>query len=183
MTGLDWGTVPAWASAILTSGSLLLGFYILLRDRRKEETDEARKLVFNMNTPYAGDLHVVRVTNVSDRPFLSIGMFNADQWRADQQAGDGPEGPLLPGQSREYTHNGAGSGALAARFQDADGQNWVKVFDSHRLIRTPADSVVARHFERRLAGGIRRTDQVLMSPMPSRWDRVKYHLRPRGGEH
>lgn len=177
MTGLDWGTVPAWASAILTSGSLLLGFYILLRDRRKEETEEARKLVFSTNTPHGGDPHVARVTNVSDRPFLSVGLFNADQWRTDQQTGEDPEGPLLPGQSREYTHNGSGSGALAARFQDADGQNWVKVFDSHRLIRAPADSVIARHFERRLASKIRRTDQHLMSPTPSHWDRVTYRLR------
>lgn len=43
--GLDWGTVPAWASAILTSGSLLLGFYILLRDRRKEERQEAAQVI------------------------------------------------------------------------------------------------------------------------------------------
>lgn len=178
MTRLDWGTVPAWASAILTSGSLLLGFYILLRDRRKEETEEARKLVFSTNTPHGDAPHVVRVTNVSDRPFLSVGLFNADQWRrTDQQTEEGPEGPLLPGQSREYTHNGSDSGALAARFTDADGQNWVKVFDNHRLIRAPADKVIARHFERRVASGIRRTNQVPTPPPPSRWARLKYRLR------
>ncbi|MFE6623258.1 hypothetical protein [Streptomyces sp. NPDC057740] len=177
MTGLDWGTVPAWASAILTSGSLLLGFYILLRDRRKEEKEEARKLVFSMSTLQAGDPHVVRVTNVSDRPFLSVGMFHADQWRTDQRPGEDPEGPLLPGQSREYRHNGSGSSTLAARFKDADGQNWVKVFDSHQLVRAPADSVIARHFERRLAAELRRTDQLLMPSSPNLWDRVKYRLR------
>jgi hypothetical protein len=31
---IDWGNVPAWVGAVLTGGSLLLGFYILLRDRR-----------------------------------------------------------------------------------------------------------------------------------------------------
>lgn len=179
MTAPDWGTVPTWASAILTSGSLILGFYILLRDRRKEEKEEARKLVFSMNTPQAGAPHVIRVINVSDRPFLSVGMFNADQWRTDQHAGDDPEGPLLPGQSREYMHDGPGSSAvLAARFQDADGQNWVKVFDSHQLVRAPTDSVIARHFERRLAASIRRTDQVpLRVASPNRWNRVKHCLR------
>ncbi|WP_199813968.1 hypothetical protein [Streptomyces sp. NRRL F-5135] len=160
----------------MTSGSLLLGFYILLRDRRKEEAEEARKLVFSTNTPHGGDPHVVRVTNMSDRPFLSVGLFNADQWGTDQQTGD-PEGPLPPGRSREYTHNGSGSSALAARFQDADGQNWVKVFDSHQLVRAPTDRVVARHFERCLASKVRRTDQTPLPPEPARWDRVKYRLR------
>lgn len=39
--GLDWGTVPAWVGSILTGGSLLLGFYILLRDRRNSERAQA----------------------------------------------------------------------------------------------------------------------------------------------
>jgi len=45
MGELEWGTVPAWVSAVLTSGSLMLGFYILLRDRRKEERRDATKAI------------------------------------------------------------------------------------------------------------------------------------------
>jgi hypothetical protein len=43
--GIDWGTVPTWISSVLTSGSLLLGFYILLRDRREEERSQAALVV------------------------------------------------------------------------------------------------------------------------------------------
>ncbi len=175
MTSLDWGTVPAWASAILTSGSLFLGFYILLRDRRKEEKEEARKLVFSVRM--SDHRHVVLVTNVSDRPFLSVSMFNADQWDTDGRGDDDPEGPLLSGQSRRYVHSGRPeSSALAARFQDADGQNWVKIFDNHRLVRVP-DDLLGRHFEHQLTAEIRRTDQFWASQTQiRRWDRLKYRL-------
>ncbi|WP_375491978.1 hypothetical protein [uncultured Jatrophihabitans sp.] len=37
----DWGNVPAWVGAFLTSGSLFLAFTLLLRDRRKEERSQA----------------------------------------------------------------------------------------------------------------------------------------------
>lgn len=43
--GLDWGNVPAWVASILTGASLLLGFYILLRDRRKEEREQALRII------------------------------------------------------------------------------------------------------------------------------------------
>ena len=46
---LDWGTVPAWVGSILTGGSLLLGFYILLRDRRNREIEQARQVSAHLN--------------------------------------------------------------------------------------------------------------------------------------
>ncbi|HXC79250.1 MAG TPA: hypothetical protein VNU19_19630, partial [Candidatus Acidoferrum sp.] len=53
---IDWGNVPAWVASILTGGSLLLGFYILLRDRRKEERRQARRIVIQIRmTPIQGD--------------------------------------------------------------------------------------------------------------------------------
>jgi hypothetical protein len=176
MAAIEWGTVPAWVSAFLTGGSLLLGFYILLRDRRKEERAEARKLVFSVEWQDDGS-HTVRVTNVSERAFLYVGLFNADQWEYLYGTGeyDG-DGPMQAGEYRVYRHDGSDSGALAARFQDADGQNWVKIFDTHQLIRAPADVIEARHFERRLAAKVRRTDEALALPEPRRWDRVRHPL-------
>ena len=41
---IDWGSVPAAIGSILTGGSLLLGFYILFRDRRKEERAQASRV-------------------------------------------------------------------------------------------------------------------------------------------
>src|SRR5664280_2404232 len=57
---IDWGAIPTWFGAILTGGSLLLGFYLLLRVRRKEERAqidkvmvwlERRKVDFDGNVP------------------------------------------------------------------------------------------------------------------------------------
>ena len=42
--GVHVGPWSEWVAAILTSGSLLLGFYILLRDRRKGEGEHANRL-------------------------------------------------------------------------------------------------------------------------------------------
>ncbi|MFC3964054.1 hypothetical protein [Nocardia jiangsuensis] len=74
---LDWGSVPAWAGSILTSGSLGLGFYILLRDRRNDEEDQARQLVVReegTSMKRDGYNHHVTITNTSDHPFYDLGL-------------------------------------------------------------------------------------------------------------
>ncbi|MCY0947834.1 hypothetical protein [Streptomyces antarcticus] len=66
MSGVDWGIVPAWSSSILTSGSLALRFYILLRDRRKAERDEANLVTCWLEG--SGDGRTAHVLNASPRP-------------------------------------------------------------------------------------------------------------------
>jgi hypothetical protein len=44
-SSIDWGNVPAWVGALLTSGSLLQAFYIILRDRRSSEALRARQII------------------------------------------------------------------------------------------------------------------------------------------
>ncbi|MFJ3205720.1 hypothetical protein [Streptomyces sp. NPDC086989] len=173
MTGMDWGTVPAWFGAIGTTGSLSLALAILLRDKRRDDLAEARKLVVSWLTPCGGDGHKVRITNASDRPFISVGMFNLDQWQSDAEM---PDGPMLPGECRVYTHDGVGSSALAMRFTDGDGENWVRSLHSYRLYRCPRDPVRARHFQRRWASEVLRTDQVLAAPLPTPLQDVGYRL-------
>lgn len=102
--------------------SLLLALAILLRDKRRDDLAEARKLVISWTRPEDGVGHKVRITNASDRPFTEVSVFNLDQWRCDA---DSPDGPMLPGESRLFTHDGVGSGVLAVRFTDGDGENWV----------------------------------------------------------
>ncbi|MEE4597996.1 hypothetical protein V2J94_40070 [Streptomyces sp. DSM 41524] len=97
MTGMDWGTVPAWFSAVGTTGSLFLALAILLRDKRRDDLTEARKLVISWKGPEAGVGHKVHITNASDRPFIEVAVFNLDQWACD--AGS-PDGPMLSGESR-----------------------------------------------------------------------------------
>jgi hypothetical protein len=60
MAPLDWGNVPSWAAAILTSGSLALG----LRDRRNRERDQIERVGIWAEIPKPG---VVTVTKSEQR--------------------------------------------------------------------------------------------------------------------
>ncbi|MEV6540030.1 hypothetical protein [Streptomyces sp. NPDC051665] len=55
MASIDWGTVPAWLSAVLTGGSITLGFYIILRDHKKQDEADATELEWVM--PELADRH------------------------------------------------------------------------------------------------------------------------------
>jgi hypothetical protein len=71
---IDWGNAPAWTSSILTSGSLGLGFYILLRDRRTSEREQARKVTVwyeYMSNGYG----VCYVHNASDQPIRNVSVL------------------------------------------------------------------------------------------------------------
>ncbi len=144
MSGVDWGTVPAWASAILTSGSLLLGFYILLRDRRKEEKGEARKLVFGLRSD--SDHWTLTAHNASDRPFTDVRMLTGGIGRGQHYRF--PKAFLLPKESDELSWVQADHVGLAVLFEDGDGQRWVKNLVTHELQRIPDSPVRARHIFR-----------------------------------
>ncbi|MGY1710851.1 hypothetical protein ACI8AC_15205 [Geodermatophilus sp. SYSU D00758] len=65
---IDWGSVPVWVGAVLTGGSLLLGFYLMLRDRRMDEQEQARMLacyLTNINEEPAIALHNASTINVT----------------------------------------------------------------------------------------------------------------------
>lgn len=77
---MDWGTVPAWVGSILTAGSLALGFYIILRDKKTAEKEQIQKLITrevskrNKNSPhsYKGRTKALVMTNASDSPFYDV---------------------------------------------------------------------------------------------------------------
>ncbi|MFI0829547.1 hypothetical protein ACH4Q7_34625 [Streptomyces roseolus] len=91
MTGTDWGSVPAWFSAIGTSGSLLMGFHFILRDRKKAEQEEAEQVICWLEgEPHTdkrdGVGYVVHVSNASDRPVRNV--YTVKEDKADSvQAG------------------------------------------------------------------------------------------------
>jgi hypothetical protein len=67
------GSWAEWVSGIGTAGSLLLGFYILLRDRRKEDRAEATRVVsWFVNRP-DGNVEL-NVTNGATRPIVNVGL-------------------------------------------------------------------------------------------------------------
>ncbi|MFJ4717279.1 hypothetical protein [Streptomyces sp. NPDC088785] len=156
----DWGTVPAWASAILTGGSLLLGFYILLRDRRKEERAGASRLVFSTRLDRQGNFHV-KATNLSDQPFLLVEMVDGI-WQtspAPDESDPLNDPSLQPGETRIFTHLKSDPPAkLGVTIQDADGMYWLKILHTRRLVRLSGTMHHAgAHLERHQIG-MHRTD-------------------------
>ncbi|MFF4248907.1 hypothetical protein ACFYY2_31195 [Streptomyces sp. NPDC001822] len=139
MTSIDWGTAPAWASAIGTSGSLLLGFAILLRDRRKEERQEAQKIVIHFNRD---DKNVkVHLLNTADRPILLPRVLCTGQVQV-------PFGQERVGPGEETTADislyidGNRTFPLAVLFLDGDGYRWARDLQTRDVIRV-------RHIKRR----------------------------------
>lgn len=75
-----WGTAGQWFSGLASGGALALGFYIMLRDRRKEERAQARLITCwrepempvadaDGDATYPGLIHI---TNHSTRPIYDI---------------------------------------------------------------------------------------------------------------
>jgi hypothetical protein len=68
---VEWGSVSSWVGAVLTSGSLGLGFSILIRDRKERRRDQAA----TVSAVWDRDAHVVRVHNTSKQAIYSIQVF------------------------------------------------------------------------------------------------------------
>ncbi|WP_406482144.1 hypothetical protein [Streptomyces sp. NBC_01615] len=181
MTGLDWGTIPAWVSAILTSGSLLLGFYILLRDRRKEERREALKVVCWTNYSDDGGHHVVHVLNTADRP-ISNSSTLVDLGRSKSYSLEGFHLPQLIAPGEEVTGQEVPRRLfhdkifpMAVRFTDGDGLEWIRELETGRLYRAPRARRVHLYYELRWrVNSIKRRDwRVLFTRTPSIKRRLK----------
>jgi len=137
--GLDWGTVPAWASAILTSGSLLLGFYILLRDRRKEERQEAAQVICwleqTATLPDGHRRYRTRVSNQAGRHVSGVHLL-VETRDPDAEGGRVVEtsflAPLIrPGEEdacggAEVTVDPGKVRRFVVVFLDADGTEWIR---------------------------------------------------------
>lgn len=134
VSGLDWGTVPAWFSAIGTSGSLLLGFFILLRDRRKEERQEAQKVVTHFHGDAEENAIRVHLLNTADRPVLYPEVVTTgpeEQLFESVRVDAGEEVDVLV---PRYA-GGVRNRPIAVRFFDADGYQWVRDLRSGDVFR------------------------------------------------
>jgi len=135
------GSLADWVSGLGTAGSLLLGFTILLRDRRKADQTEATQVVtWFVNLPdHMVDLNV---TNGSDRPIVHV-MFclasvdergkRAARWRMLNLAP-----VLVPGEGKSLTipfseFHANGLWPSYVQFRDANGLNWRRNVRSGKL--------------------------------------------------
>ncbi|RDD83914.1 hypothetical protein [Streptomyces parvulus] len=143
MTGIEWGTAPAWLSAILTGGSLLLGFYILLRDRRKEERLDASKVVamyYPEGDEYSQASRVrVVLKNTADRPIFFPGALYGEKKGKRLRGWPCKEDVVEPGEFVEVEVprqvEGKWVGIAGVYFHDADGCIWARDFSDFSLVR------------------------------------------------
>lgn len=133
--GLDWGTVPAWFSAVLGGLSTTLALYIIWRDRRKEERADAHRVICweSKTTPLTA--HVV---NASDRAIYDVRFWVTRRvGNAASSLRGGNQDVLKPGEEailayadpEEYE----GYTSASVTFQDSDGQNWTRSLSTRRL--------------------------------------------------
>jgi hypothetical protein len=167
VSGIEWGTVPAWASAILTSGSLTLGFYVLLRDRRKEERTEASLIV--CWRVWNNETYVTHIYNASKRTIVDVNVlvrFPSDRQKFSWESFPGPS--VLRPEEEQFIRtprslNGTKLVPEFVTFQDADGIFWVrdlpggqlKRLRTTRAERGSAIDVYARRYGPRRLRGIR----------------------------
>lgn len=72
---VEWGNVPSWISGVLSSVSILLAFYIILRDRRKVEREQVNKLVVIVERRSIKRdrlTHHISLINSSTQPFYDV---------------------------------------------------------------------------------------------------------------
>jgi len=81
---VNWGSVPDWVGGVGTAGALLLGFYILLRDRRNEEARQAKQVGYRFQWAFEDGESVGRlvVRNASSLPIYDIHLrYDFRPWR------------------------------------------------------------------------------------------------------
>lgn len=158
---IDWGNVPDWVGAIGTSGSLLLGFSLLYRDRLQHERRDAELVLCSLT--WDERRQYVEVANASSRLVQETTVYYVEP-RDDQH-------PPLPGLYRRRTPLGPGERERLATnaadgrylkpvfitFRDTDGRYWMRFLgDRSDLIRIGRSSrryqrLVAAHQERIIA--------------------------------
>ncbi|MYX39013.1 MULTISPECIES: hypothetical protein [unclassified Streptomyces] len=139
--GMDWGTVPAWFSAILSGGSVLLALYIILRDRKKAEREDAMKVICWRDS--SDEERTTHVRNAAGRAIHHVRMLGWLRPNGGGTAEDvgfegwGIAGLLHPDEDAEVTTlYRLGDRKIvhwAVQFTDADGRQWVRELNSGRL--------------------------------------------------
>ena len=98
---IDWGSVPAWIGSVLTSASVLLALYIILRDKRAERREQASRVTFVSSLTYGHNARhrarvVIYVYNYSEAaiytPWLLIRPRRKAEHLRKPQAGKGGSG-------------------------------------------------------------------------------------------
>ncbi|WP_143049931.1 hypothetical protein [Asanoa ishikariensis] len=158
MNGL-WGNIPQWVSSVGSSVSIFLALYIILRDRRAADREQAsaiaawiEKLVVYHINDQEHEVAVERVTvfvhNGSDLPITNVGMvFRAMTKREVKATAD----PILQSRYRPESKWGPfgtsaiskSDGMYASSLAPDGSLTWSEApesDESHRSVRVPLDA-------------------------------------------
>lgn len=146
-----WGTIPAWFSAVGTTGALAATIGIIVRDRRKDARTDAARLACWFERPGADEADYsvdqehtgsLRVRNDADRPVYDVVvMVGPDDRMAyvrkhlthvlspDEEATFAVPFRTVGIVSRPPI------GPAAVEFQDVDNVSWVRDLENHTLVR------------------------------------------------
>jgi hypothetical protein len=72
---LDWGSVPAWSSSVLTSASVLVAAVAYRRSVRDKERDQASKVFAWVSLNESTGERALRLVNDSDSPVYSVSVL------------------------------------------------------------------------------------------------------------
>lgn len=142
---MELGTWADWVSGLGTAGSLLLGFRILARDRRKEERAEASRVVAWFVNEVNGNV-TLTVRNGAERPIVHVMFTRAvigEHNKTDLVKMLSLAPILLPGANVSMTLPFAEFHANPTHpsyveFRDSSGIQWRRNVRSSRLRRAPA---------------------------------------------
>ncbi|MFJ3205812.1 hypothetical protein [Streptomyces sp. NPDC086989] len=156
ISGMDWGTLPAWVSAAGSSAALLATTYIIGRDRGDKHRTDANRVSCWMFPPTPEETRiagrdgedlviVVQVKNASDRPVFDVECLT---WAPHpERMGDRPllvadvlkasDGNNEAAIEVPYSSDIAVPAPAAVTFRDADGRRWLRDLTTRDLHRIP----------------------------------------------
>ena len=158
----DWGTVPDWIAAVGTSGSLLLGFSLLYRDRLHSDRRDAENVLCYLDW-VEGRLSL-QVHNTSTRLVQETTFYyvdSSDDESPPLESLHRQRLPLLPGArtSFEVATDAAPRLPLFVTFRDTDGRYWLRQLgDRSDLLRLGRSQ---RRHDRQVSAELARSFVVL----------------------
>ncbi|MEV6133605.1 hypothetical protein AB0M05_43545 [Streptomyces violaceusniger] len=145
MSGIDWGSVPTWISALGTTGALSATSWVIVRDRRLERRKDPERVVCRIEEINEARM-AVKVHNTSDRPVYGTsvlawtdGEFEDEELRAEDTTRplfrmldvldpDRETGVLIP-----FAKDGQPPQIVWVQFRDIHGTYWVHHMTDHSL--------------------------------------------------
>ncbi|GAA2429783.1 hypothetical protein GCM10010433_32560 [Streptomyces pulveraceus] len=147
---VDWGTVPTWMSAIVTTFAFTVAAAVFFRDRHENHRADARSVIAHLadlEDDDFGDVdgQIIFIRNLATRPIFEVSVTFAQVDREGRATGRPGRPPhevaryIQPDVSRSLNFDrsflGDDSAACAVFFKDVEGRRWARHIHDSSLIR------------------------------------------------